>query len=287
MQLPVPDYFPSGQYKMTRISMRDLASNSDRVYFTEDGDDEPPATIEIQTTHPDTQPPILDVNRILIKAEPTLPTAPNGETQVDITFSIKDTISGYAKTDMLLRDPHGNTHRFRHYDKDFWGLYFSRKTDVYETYHKTIILPVGSVPGTWGLAEMTVFDKAQNVLRADFTEIVRFEVSDAPAAPTLVDIPPDETGLLANYPNPFNPETWIPYHLAAAAGVTVTISDVQGRIVRTLAVGHQPAGMYQSKGRAAYWDSRNQLGEPVASGVYFYTLTAGDFSATRKMLIRK
>ena len=287
VQLPVPDYFPSGRYKMTRISMRDLASNSERVYFTEDGDDEAPATIEIQTTHPDTQPPILDVNRIRIKAEPTLPTAPNGETQVDITFSIKDTISGYAKTDMLLRDPHGNTHFFRHYDADFWSLYFSRKTDVYATYHKTIILPVGSVPGTWGLAEMTVFDKAQNVLRADFTEIVRFEVSNAPAAPTLVDIPPDETGLLANYPNPFNPETWIPYHLAAAAGVTLTIYDAQGRIVRTLAVGHQPAGMYQSKGRAAYWDSRNQLGEPVASGVYFYTLTAGDFSATRKMLIRK
>ena len=81
---------------------------------------------------------------------------------------------------MLLRDPHGVTHFFRHYDEDFWDLYFSRKPTVYETYHKTIILPVGSIPGTWGLAEMTVWDKADNKLQADFTEIVRFEVTDAP-----------------------------------------------------------------------------------------------------------
>jgi hypothetical protein len=93
--------------------------------------------------------------------------------------------------------------------------------------------------------------------------------------------------LLPNYPNPFNPETWIPYQLSDATRVQITIYDVHGRIVRILEVGHQPAGMYQSKGRAAYWDGRNSVGEPVASGVYFYTLTTGDFIATRQMLIRK
>ena len=98
---------------------------------------------------------------------------------------------------------------------------------------------------------------------------------------------PETTALLPNYPNPFNPETWIPYHLAKAADVTLRIYAVDGTLVRTLALGPQAAGAYQSQSRAAYWDGRNALGEKVASGVYFYTLTAGDFTATRKMLIRK
>ena len=103
----------------------------------------------------------------------------------------------------------------------------------------------------------------------------------------LVALTPKETALLPNYPNPFNPETWIPYQLAEPADVTLTIYAVDGTVVRTLALGHQPVGIYQDKSHAAYWDGKNALGEPVASGVYFYTLKAGDFSATRKMLIRK
>ena len=98
---------------------------------------------------------------------------------------------------------------------------------------------------------------------------------------------PEETLLLPNYPNPFNPETWIPYQLATPAEVTVAIHAADGQFVRTLSLGYQAAGVYQSKGRAVYWDGRNALGEPVASGVYFYTLMAGDFTATRKLLIRK
>ncbi|RKU20645.1 hypothetical protein C6503_05585 [Candidatus Poribacteria bacterium] len=103
----------------------------------------------------------------------------------------------------------------------------------------------------------------------------------------LALLTPRKTALLANYPNPFNPETWIPYQLAAPTKVTLQIFAVNGALVRTLALGHQPAGVYQHRSRAAYWDGRNQLGESVASGVYFYTLTAGDFTATRKMLIAK
>ena len=103
----------------------------------------------------------------------------------------------------------------------------------------------------------------------------------------LASLIPEETALLRNYPNPFNPETWIPYQLAESAEVTLTIYDINGQLVRRLAVGHQAAGMYQSRSRAVYWDGRNQLGESVASGLYFYTLTAGEFSATRKMLILK
>ena len=107
-----------------------------------------------------------------------------------------------------------------------------------------------------------------------------------PKAPTL-SITPAETILLSNYPNPFNPETWIPYQLAKPAKVTVSIYATDGQLVRTLDLGHQRAGVYQNKSRAVYWDGKNKLGEPVASGVYFYTLTAGDFTATRKMLILK
>ena len=103
----------------------------------------------------------------------------------------------------------------------------------------------------------------------------------------LASLMPDKTLLLANYPNPFNPETWIPYQLANPAEVTVTIYTANGAVVRTLDLGHRRAGSYASRSRAAYWDGRNAHGEPVASGVYFYTLTAGDFSATRKMVIRK
>ncbi len=98
---------------------------------------------------------------------------------------------------------------------------------------------------------------------------------------------PAETVLLYNYPNPFNPETWIPYRLAEDAFVTLTIYDQAGRVVRTLDVGHQVAAVYESRSKAVYWDGRNEVGETVASGVYFYHLSAGDFSATRKMVILK
>ena len=106
------------------------------------------------------------------------------------------------------------------------------------------------------------------------------------AAPMITQVV-EQTQLLANYPNPFNPETWIPYQLSEPAEVTLRIYAVNGILVRTLALGQTPAGIYQNRSRAAYWNGRNDVGEPVASGIYFYTLTAGDFTATRKLLIRK
>ena len=101
------------------------------------------------------------------------------------------------------------------------------------------------------------------------------------------DTIPAATALFANYPNPSNPETWIPYQLAKPADVSLAIYNVRGVVVRQLTLGHQPAGVYYSRSRAAYWDGKNESGESVASGVYFYRLTAGEFSATRKMLIKK
>ena len=103
----------------------------------------------------------------------------------------------------------------------------------------------------------------------------------------LRTILPETTVLLANYPNPFNPETWIPYQLANVSDVQITIYDTKGAVVRTLKLGHQAAGYYTDRNRAAYWDGRNGLGEKVASGVYFYQLRTDKFSPIRKMLILK
>ena len=99
---------------------------------------------------------------------------------------------------------------------------------------------------------------------------------------------PAETLLLPNYPNPFNPETWIPYDLAEAAEVYIYIYNTKGESVRQLSLGFQTAGTYRTRSRAAYWDGRNSAGEAVASGIYFYTLQAGQTSsATRRMVILK
>ena len=100
-------------------------------------------------------------------------------------------------------------------------------------------------------------------------------------------VSPTETALLPNYPNPFNPETWIPYDLARAANVQINIYDVKGESIRQLAIGFQAAGTYRTRSHAAYWDGRNAVGESIASGVYFYTLQAGRFKATRQMVILK
>ena len=113
-------------------------------------------------------------------------------------------------------------------------------------------------------------------------------VQEGTAAPSLtVPTPSVETHLGANYPNPFNPETWIPYRLSETAEVTIRIYAIDGTLLRTLALGELSAGIYERRNRAAYWDGKNELGEPVASGIYFYTLSAGDFEATGKMLMRK
>ena len=129
--------------------------------------------------------------------------------------------------------------------------------------------------------------QVQSLGLADPTSHRGIAVLELLAALLQPEIRPKENALLANYPNPFNPETWIPYRLAESAEVTLTIYSLNGNRVRTLALGHQPAGFYESRSRAAYWDGRNAIGERVASGVYFYTLSAGNFSATRKMVIRK
>ena len=105
------------------------------------------------------------------------------------------------------------------------------------------------------------------------------------AAPALANAPQDKASLEQNYPNPFNPETWIPYTLTEGASVIIQLYNVAGKLVRTLDLGYKDAGYYLERKKAAYWDGRNELGEQVATGVYYYVMKAGKFTATRKMVI--
>ena len=98
---------------------------------------------------------------------------------------------------------------------------------------------------------------------------------------------PKLTQLLQNFPNPFNPETWIPYQLSEDSPVSISIYDTTGKLIRTFPLGYQSAGFYHSRGRAVYWDGRNETGESVASGIYFYQLTTPSYHQTRRLVILK
>ena len=125
------------------------------------------------------------------------------------------------------------------------------------------------------------------------SQTLTFSVTPAHLANAVLSVKFEDIGqpqqnlLLQNYPNPFNPETWIPYQLSEDSAVSVSIYDTTGRLVRTLSLGFQVAGFYNSRSRAAYWDGRNKLGERVASGIYFYQLTTPEFQQTRRLVILK
>ena len=125
------------------------------------------------------------------------------------------------------------------------------------------------------------------------SQTLRFKVTPAHLANAVLSVRLDGIGkpmqdlLLQNYPNPFNPETWIPYQLSKDSPISISIYDTTGQLVRTLSLGYQSAGFYNSRGRAAYWDGRNALGERVASGIYFYQLTTPSFQQTRRLVIVK
>ena len=125
------------------------------------------------------------------------------------------------------------------------------------------------------------------LLRAESDGSLKYLQAIALLESTLAAMRPDKTQLLANYPNPFNPETWIPYHLANPSNVQITIYDARGTVVRQLDLGHQREGYYTNRSRAAYWDGRNAVGERVATGIYFYQLQADNMSLLRKMVILK
>ncbi|MYC83424.1 MAG: hypothetical protein F4X19_15245 [Acidobacteria bacterium] len=181
----MPHYMPSSVYTMNYIAMVDLALNRSGTYFRHPRHglrpedtvvDEAGQQIELITNNPDTDAPEVDLNAIEISAEPTNPDAPNGETVVTVIFRVRDNISGFVGASLYLRDPQGIDHHYGVDDPNSYDLFPAGDPSEWTTYTKTIILPPGSAPGTWGLASMTVSDRAQNFRRYDFTEIIHFDV---------------------------------------------------------------------------------------------------------------
>ena len=151
--------------------------------------------------------------------------------------------------------------------------------------------PITTLEGGWGNAifspdgSMLASSYRSTILLADMDSINATLTPSAPAS--INQTRPITTELLPNYPNPFNPETWMPYRLAEETNVMLDIYATDGRLVRSIDVGHSRAGVYETRNKAIYWDGRNDLGESMASGVYFYHLKAGEYSATKRMVILK
>ena len=173
----MPNYMPSGTWSVDRISMFDEAKNKGTAIFVGDAAVEAQPTFELETTSPDTKPPELDVNRITVSAEPTVPDAPNGETKVTVSLRHRDDISGLSLSTMVLRDPQGGTHHFHLYPDDRHKIYPSEDPSRWQVLERVVFLPAGSVPGTWGIAEITLGDRARNSEQYNFVETVYFDVA--------------------------------------------------------------------------------------------------------------
>ena len=163
------------------------------------------------------------------------------------------------------------------------------------TYHIVDEEAAPSIIRAFSLLDKKTLEKLDPVTLQGYLDILRTESDGSPKylrviallESVLASMRPDKTQLLPNYPNPFNPETWIPYHLAKASDVQITIYDARGTVVRRLDLGHQREGYYTNRSRAAHWDGKNNVGEKVTSGLYFYQLQAGNVSFLRKMVILK
>ena len=189
LEFLMPEYMPSGQYRLNFMRMIDIAGNTSRTYFrSPDGIDEgmwndPNAdelspSVTLDTSIPDMVAPELDVNSILVSALPSNPENPNGETILTIDFLVRDDISGYKLGGFYIRDPQGTTNHYWHYPEDWEQIYPTSPANSWQQYSATVILPAGSPPGIWGLAELVTRDRANNFKVYGFTEIISFVVSD-------------------------------------------------------------------------------------------------------------
>ncbi|MDR2496257.1 MAG: T9SS type A sorting domain-containing protein [Tannerellaceae bacterium] len=171
----IPEYHASGYYYTVSAIFSDLAGNSRYIYFSDSPSDEPIKKIYITTPNPDYDAPEVDLNRITVFAEPTHPEAPDGETLVTINYYARDNKSGLGTVSYLLRDPQGINHFEYHYHRNFYTAYFEGDPTVWERYTINCVLPQGSAPGIWGLAELVLHDKAHNVRSYNFVETLIFE----------------------------------------------------------------------------------------------------------------
>ena len=172
----MPDYMPSSTYSLDDVRMVDRASNWGGTTFTSEPGDEEPQRIRVRTANPDTEPPELDLNRMRVDAEPTNPEQPNGETIVTFTFRVRDNISGYLGGAIILRDPQGIDHFVYARYADSYLVFPRGDPTRWEEHTVVHVLPPGSAPGTWGVANMRLADRAQNSVHHDFTEVIHFTV---------------------------------------------------------------------------------------------------------------
>jgi hypothetical protein len=225
--LAIPEWFPSGYYAVSQINMADSGGNYSNTYFVNDTADyhipesrklkefkDVRDSIYVETLYPDYIRPELDLNNITIVAEPTNPEAPNGETRVDITMIARDLSdyegheSGVATVGFVLRDPLGNDFFYdtgnstmNHPELDYYDFNPDLNSN-WAVYHFDLVLPAGSAPGIWGMASADIRDKAGNIKRYSFVELVRFDIIES-------DVELDEplaAEILSDYVNASNVE---------------------------------------------------------------------------------
>ena len=167
-----------GSYWVSQIVMQDIAENEMTTYFTDDPSDEPKVPIDLDFSNPDSEPPELRLSDITITAEPTNPDAPNGETQVQIVYHARDDKSGLGVVNYRLIDPQGGSHFEYHYHDNFYTTFFDGDPTVFTAYTISVVLPVGSAPGIWGLESMELSDKVDNKASHNFMELVSFDVNE-------------------------------------------------------------------------------------------------------------
>ena len=170
------EYIPSGAYGVTQISMRDEANNWTTQKFSNSPLDEPMTMIQLVSINGDTAAPELDLNRITVTASPTRPNAPDGETLVTIVYYVRDDKSGLGTVSYQLLDPQGIIHADYHYHSNFYTQFFEGDPTAWTRYELKVLLPVGSVPGTWGLKQIGLYDKASNRHDYGFVETLHFNV---------------------------------------------------------------------------------------------------------------
>ena len=175
----ITEFFPTGDYYVPSFRASDYATNLKEWYFSDSPLDEPRKFIHIETPNPDYESPELDLERISIYAEPTHPEAPDGETIVTLNYYARDNKSGLGFVNYCLRDPQGINHFAWHYHRKTYTRYFEGDPQKWERYTAKIILPRGSAPGIWGLAELSLYDKADNWKTYNFVETIIFEPDDS------------------------------------------------------------------------------------------------------------
>ena len=172
------EYRFATNYSASMIKMQDVAGNQVTEAFSNAANAEPQTWVEVLSANPDSIAPELDLNNMHVSATPTQPSAPNGETVVNIRYSARDDKSGVGHVNYRLLNPQGTSFFEYHYHSNFRTTFFVGDPTAWTVYEISVILPVGSAPGVWGIESMEISDKADNVLVNSFVENVQFDVDD-------------------------------------------------------------------------------------------------------------